>query len=106
MHSCTYEINMTRSDYVTASGALVWTDEWGCVYCWGSDNKSGVEYNYCHENGEDYSAFYKMYPDDEGFLHTDSSKFIPYEIDWSDPNWKEELKIAAVQAYYQFYPKK
>ena len=66
-------------------------DEWGCAFVFHDGN--GVEYNYCRENNEDYSAiYYFTYDEINGHINTNYNAFVRYKIDFKDINWKSELK--------------
>lgn len=69
-----HELNMDESyrnvDYI---------DEWGMAYVW--NGKYGAEYNYCIEGTENLCAIYFMCEDDKGEWHTDSDRYVHYEID-------------------------
>lgn len=76
-------------------------DEWGAAYVWLNEDV-GVEYNLCIDNGENFSAIYKM-ETHNGLLETDGSSFIHYEIDFSDEAWEEKLKIAMCDALKELH---
>ena len=63
-------------------------DEWGCAFVF--DENDGVEYNYCRDNNEDYSAIYYFASDE--YLSTNYDEFVHYEIDFNNENWQLELK--------------
>lgn len=79
-----YEINMDES-----YKGIDPIDEWGCAYVW--DKNIGAEYNYCVEGNENMCAIYFMSEDTKENWQTDSNRFVHYEIDWCDPNWKQKL---------------
>lgn len=88
-----YEVNMDES-----YAAIEDCDEWGCAFVWIDGNK-GVEYNYCVETFDGKQnrpcAFYKMELNKEtGYMETDHSTYYHYEIDFSNPRWKEKLITA------------
>lgn len=72
-------------------------DEWGmAVIDFGT---YGAEYNFCIEEGDNYSAIYYMeYNEETGYWDTDYNYFEHYEINFNNPNWKLELK----EAMYNF----
>lgn len=87
-----FELNMDDSykNYETI-------DEWGMAVVWAG--YYGAEYNFCLEDGDNYSAIYFMeYDEETGNWETDSNCFKHYEIDFNNPNWKLELK----EAMYNF----
>lgn len=78
-------------------------DEWGSATLWLND-KQGVEYNYCIDNGQNSCAIYKMYHDDETDTEgTDYSTFEHYEIDFDNAKWKEELEKAMYEVAKKFF---
>ena len=85
-------------------------DEWNLAYV-GLGN-IGVEYNLCLERiGDEVmnsSAIYKTeicFDEDEGMdiLETDYDKFVHYEIDFDDADWKEKLEDAMCRALVEFF---
>lgn len=67
-------------------------DDWGCAYAWYEEN-IGVEYNFCIDNGENYSAIYKLeFNDKTGCMETVTNKFKHYKIDFNDSDWKNKLE--------------
>lgn len=87
-----FELNMDNSykKYIDI-------DEWGtAVIDFGT---YGAEYNFCIEEGDNYSAIYYMeYNDETDYWGTDYDCFEHYEINFNNPNWKLELK----EAMYNF----
>lgn len=79
-----YEVNMNKT-YKDINPV----DEWGCAYIW--NGKIGAEYNYCIEGNENMCAIYFMYEDNKGEWHTDSNRYVHYEIDWNDNRWRQKL---------------
>lgn len=87
-----YEINMTPEEE-DKNGM----DVWGAAELWLDGGNKGVEYNWCWDDGENYSAIYKMemhydnpkYPN--GYLGTDCDTYVHYEVDCNNENWKKEL---------------
>ena len=82
-------------------------DEWGCVYVSLGDD-IGAEYNLCIDNTTNEnincSAIYKTdYNDKADCIETDYSTFIHYEIDFDNPEWKEELENAMCKALIEFF---
>lgn len=62
-------------------------------------NDIGVEFEFCIENGENYSAIYRMDMNKAGDdFETDHDEFCHYEIDPTDPEWKANLEIAMCEA--------
>lgn len=83
-------------------------DEWGAAYVWiNKEQTMGVEYNLAYENGECQSAIYPMYmmfgdPSyPMGYLGTDTTRFMQYEINFDDKNWRGKL-IKAMEKYAAF----
>ena len=77
-------------------------DEWGCACVWLND--IGVEYNFCIDDGNNSCAIYKMEMNkEEDYMETDYSKFIHYEIDFNNPEWKSELENAMCKALIEFF---
>ena len=68
-------------------------DEWGmAVIDFGT---YGAEYNFCIEEGDNYSAIYYMeYNEKTGYWDTDYNCFEHYEINFNDFNWKKDLEKA------------
>ena len=68
-------------------------DEWGmAVIDFGT---YGAEYNFCIEEGDNYSAIYYMeYNEKTGYWDTDYNYFEHYEINFNDFNWKKDLEKA------------
>ena len=78
------------------------TDEWGAAFVWLSEN-IGVEYNFCIDESNNCSAIYKTEMNDEGYMETDYSSFIHYEIDFDDTDWQEKLKNAMCNALEELH---
>ena len=76
-----FELNMNNSykKYIDI-------DEWGtAVIDFGT---YGAEYNFCIEEGNNYSAIYYMeYNEKTGYWDTDYNCFEHYEINFNDFNW-------------------
>lgn len=77
-----YEINICKDDYDK------YVDIWGAAFLWLND-RCGVEYNYCYDDGECESAIYKTICNE--YIETDSSTYSHYEIDFDDPKWEQKL---------------
>lgn len=78
-------------------------DEWGVATLWINDNQ-GVEYNLCIDGELNSSAIYKMeYNERCEEWTTDYSIFEHYEVDFSNANWKNELKKAMYEAAKKFF---
>ena len=91
-----HELNMDKNDYVNKECY----DDWGVAFTWLNDD-IGVEYNICFD-GNNCSAIYRMYIDKEdGYMYTDYSDFIHYEIDFNDDNWERKLEVAMCEAMIQ-----
>lgn len=68
-------------------------DEWGMAVI--DFEIYGAEYNFCVEEGDNYSAIYYMeYNEETDCWETDSNCFKHYEIDFNDFNWKKDLEKA------------
>lgn len=78
-------------------------DEWGCTFAWSNEGDIGVEYNFCMDCGESCCAIYKSEINSEGYLSTDYSEFIHYDIDFDNPNWIEELENAMCKAMIELH---
>ena len=88
MNNFEFELNMDDS-YKNCETI----DEWSMAMVWAENY--GAEYNLCLQNGDNYSAIYFMeYDDETDYWDTDCSCFEHYEIDFNNPNWKLDLKIA------------
>ena len=78
-------------------------DEWGCAFI-SVGEELGVEYNLCVDDGENCSAIYKVdYDEETGYIETDASTFIHYEIDFDNSKWKKELEDAMCKALIEFF---
>jgi len=78
-------------------------DEWGCAGIWLGE-EIGAEYNFCIDNGTNYCAIYKMqFNSETGYMETDHSTFVHYEIDFGEDNWKEKLEDAMCEALISFF---
>lgn len=67
-------------------------DEWGCAELVDEENKIGVDYNFCYDNGECCCAMYQMIYDSEEGWSDDCTTCYAYEIDFDNPDWKTELE--------------
>lgn len=77
-------------------------DAWGCVSL--TLGNIGVEYNFCVDDGENYSGIYKMeYNSDIGVFETDPTVFVPYAIDFDNPEWEKDLENALCEALTDFH---
>lgn len=82
-------------------------DEWGCAYV-SLGETMGVEYNLCIDNttGESIneSAIYKVdYDEESGYIETDTSTFIHYEINFDNSKWKKNLENMMCKALIKFF---
>ena len=59
--------------------------------------KFAVDYNYYIDEGEQNSALYPCFPDDNGNLHVDANTWRGYNVDFSDPDWKRKLTGEALE---------
>lgn len=89
-----------------------YVDSWGDVIMWfdGVDVKRnfvGVEYNFCIDGDENFSAFYLMFdtePEIENeyydgyYIYTLTDYCEHYEIDFNDSDWREKAKVGAYNA--------
>jgi len=94
-----FECDITEEEYNVNN----YFDEWGVAYIWLGN--IGVEYNFCiQDDGSNCSAIYEMgFNEDTGYAETDTSAYIHYEIDFSKPNWKEELEDAMCRALIELH---
>ena len=98
MNKIDFECNMTAEELQGTGNH----EEWGMAYMW-LDN-IGVEYNFSVDSGGNYSAIYKMvFNEESDYMETDYDTFIHYEIDFSNPDWKEHLKDAMKEALIRFF---
>lgn len=95
-----YEINMVKDDYIGNDDY----DEWGAAFLWSKANSNfGVEYNIACDTGYNESAIYlTTFNSHDGVLETDYSIFEPYEINWDDPDWEQELVKAMWKVFKDF----
>ena len=101
-----YEINMTPEEEDRDG-----MDVWGAAELWLDGGNKGVEYNWCWDDGENYSAIYMtemnyndpQYPD--GYMDTDYDTYVHYEVDFNNANWEQELINAMFMAANEFHIK-
>lgn len=75
------------------------TNEWGMAIIWIDTLGIGVEYNFCIENGENYSGIYlTKYNKADDYIYTDHSTDIHYEVDFDDSEWEKKLENAMWKA--------
>lgn len=82
-------------------------DEWGCAYV-SLGETMGVEYNFCIDNTTNEnineSAIYKVdYDEESGYMETDTSTFIHYEINFDNSKWKKNLEDVMCKALIKFF---
>lgn len=81
-------------------------DSWGEAE-YGNEEKA-VDYNICIDNSteetEYCSAFYRLSKNKDGYWeHDGCQEWYEYEIDFSDGNWEEKLRGAAIKAYEKLW---
>lgn len=65
-------------------------DYWGAGFAW--YKSYGVEYNFCVDGEENASAIYLMrYNSEIDDMETDHDKYIHYEINFEEKDWKERF---------------
>ena len=65
-------------------------DYWGAGFAWYKNY--GVEYNFCVDGEENASAIYLMrYNPEMDDMETDHDKYIHYEINFEEKDWKERF---------------
>lgn len=64
----------------------------------------GVEYTLSKKDEKRYGAIYEMKEDEKGAFKVIPDKHCPYEIDFEDSDWEEDLEIAMCKAFLQFHP--
>ncbi len=80
-------------------------DEWEMAVVW--VGYYGAEYNFCLQNGDDYSAIYFMeYNDETDYWETEYDCFEHYEIDFNNPNWSEDLEKEMKEYLFSILNKK
>lgn len=77
-------------------------DEWGAAFVWLGED-IGVEYNLYIDGDNNCSAIYKTQMNDDGYMATDYSSFIHYEIDFDTDDWQEKLKTAMCNALEELH---
>lgn len=102
MNKFTYECQVNKDEILEAIKNREDYDIWGDVE-YGNDERA-VDYNICIDNStektEYCSAFYRLSKNKEGYWqHDGCQEWYSYEIDFSDDNWEEKLKEAAMKAY-------
>ena len=86
-----FEVNLTEMD------AETWADDWDAAYlCDG--NQQGVIYNRYYDGVNELSAIYKT---DAEIIDETTYKY--YEVDWSDPYWRDKLLDNMIDAYKEFW---
>ena len=103
---------MAKKKVLQAIKDTDYLDKWGCVFMTIKDTilgeEIGVEYNLCIDKttGEykDCSAIYKVdYNEETDCIETDYNKFIHYEIDFDNREWKKNLENAMCKALIEFF---
>lgn len=89
-----YEINIDADKVDTE-----YFDDWGAAYLWLADDK-GVEYNLAYDDRECCSAIYPFENDE-----LDCTRFVHYEIDFTDEDWKRKLADAMAKAANELFEK-
>lgn len=103
-----YECHVNKAEILEAIKNHDCYDTWGDVE-YGNDERA-VDYNICIDNSTDKteycSAFYRLIKDKDGYWQYDNcQEWYLYEIDFSDDNWEEKLKKAAMKAYKALWEK-
>lgn len=102
-----FQCDIDKEDTLKEIADTDYFDEWGNAYV-SLGEEMGVEYNLCVDNTTNEnincSAIYKVdYDEESGYIETDCSTFIHYEIDFDNPNWKDELENAMCKALIEFF---
>lgn len=98
-----FECNINKHKVIKELADTDCFDEWGCAFI-SLGEKLGVEYNLCIDDGEEYSAIYKVdYDEENDYIETDCCTFISYDIDFYNPKWKKELEDAMCKALIEFF---
>ena len=102
MSEFTYECYVNKEKISDAIKNREDYDTWGDVE-YGNDERA-VDYNICIDNltkeTEYCCAFYRLSKNKDGYWqHDGCQEWYSYEIDFSDDNWEEKLKEAAMKAY-------
>lgn len=97
-----YKCYVNKKEILRAIKTHSCYDTWGNVE-YGNDEQA-VDYNICIDNSSEEteycSAFYRLSKNKDGYWqHDGCQEWYKYEIDFSDDNWKEKLKEAAIDAY-------
>lgn len=83
----TFECNINKEEYLNIQKDEV-IDDCGTAFVWYDRGDIGVEYNFCIDwtwkEPSNCSAIYKMITDDEGYMRTDYSTFVHYEINFDE----------------------
>lgn len=108
MNKFRYKCHVNKAEILEAIKNHDCYDTWGDVE-YGND-KRAVDYNICIDNSTDKteycSAFYRLFKDKDGYWQYDNcQEWYLYEIDFSDDNWEEKLKKAAMKAYKALWEK-
>ena len=103
-----YECHVNKAEILEAIKNHDCYDTWGDVE-YGNDERA-VDYNICIDNSTDKteycSAFYRLIKDKDGYWQYDNcQEWYLYKIDFSDDNWEEKLKKAAMKAYKALWEK-
>lgn len=78
-------------------------DEWGSAFVWYGDDM-GVEYNFCIDGDTNSSAIYKTEINKKtGYMETDYSEFVHYEVDFNDAEWRNKLEEAMCNALIKLH---
>ena len=102
MSKFTYRCDVNKKEILEAIKNHEDYDTWGDVE-YGNDEQA-VDYNICIDNSTEetgyMSAFYRLSKNKDGYWQHDScQEWYHYVIDFSDNNWEEKLKDAAIKAY-------
>lgn len=107
-----FHCDLTKRKTLKEINDMEFFDEWGSAFVLLEDailgEEIGVEYNLCVDKttGEyrDCSAIYKVdYNKKNNCIETDYSKYIHYEIDFNNPNWKKKFENAMCKALIEFF---
>lgn len=102
MNKFTYRCDVNKKEILEAIKNHEDYDTWGDVE-YGNDEQA-VDYNICIDNSTEetgyMSAFYRLSKNKDGYWnHDNCQRWYSYVIDFSDNNWEEKLKDAAIKAY-------
>lgn len=93
-----FKCNITANDYKIMTSCDVWDAAY--IRC----GSKGVEYNFCMDNGCNYSAIYMSEETHDGkYFMTDSSRYECYEIDFEDMEWKKKLEEQICRIFQKFH---